>query len=160
MTAHEYKHFISGGTGVRSLVDTYIFLRRFSDTLDWAYIHAELKKLSITEFEKNNRELAVKIMRREPLTENEEKLLHYYILSGTYGTIEHHINNRMEHTADNNKSKYLIHRLFPPLKHYEMWYPWAYKHKILLPAAWLFRLFRAATARRERIMSEFKYLKQ
>lgn len=34
MIAHEYKHFTIGGTGVRSLVDTYIFLRKFGSSLD------------------------------------------------------------------------------------------------------------------------------
>lgn len=27
LTAHEYKHFIHGGTGIRSLLDTYVFLK-------------------------------------------------------------------------------------------------------------------------------------
>lgn len=57
MLAHEYKHF-TGGTGVRSLVDTYIFLRRFSKSLDWDYLGEELEKLGITDFERSNRELA------------------------------------------------------------------------------------------------------
>ena len=38
MLAHEYKHFTDGGTGVRSLVDTYVFLNIYADLLDWDYL--------------------------------------------------------------------------------------------------------------------------
>ena len=29
LTAHEYKHYRHGGTGIRSLLDTYVFLRKY-----------------------------------------------------------------------------------------------------------------------------------
>ena len=55
--AHEYKHFAQGGTGVRSLVDTYIIMQKYGDSFDRAYLSAELEKLEMTEFEQQNREL-------------------------------------------------------------------------------------------------------
>lgn len=44
MIAHEYKHFSKGGTGLRSLLDTYVFLRHCDETLDKEYVESELKK--------------------------------------------------------------------------------------------------------------------
>lgn len=49
MIAHEYKHYSTGGTGLRSLIDTYVYLR--TTDLDMAYVTAEMEKLGITDFE-------------------------------------------------------------------------------------------------------------
>ena len=51
LVAHEYKHYVRGGTGLRSLLDVYVFLRRMGDSLDRDYIRRETDKLNITEFE-------------------------------------------------------------------------------------------------------------
>ena len=88
MTAHEYKHFTGFGTGVRSLVDTYIFLRKFNDKLDWHYINTELKKLGISDFERQNRELAIKVFSMKKLEREDRKLLCDYAVSGAYGIKE------------------------------------------------------------------------
>lgn len=34
MIAHEYKHYILGGTGLRSLLDIYVYLKQWKDKLD------------------------------------------------------------------------------------------------------------------------------
>lgn len=160
ITAHEYKHYSKGGTGVRSLLDTYIFMRKFGDSLDWKHISTELEKLGISDFERQSRELAVALFCEKELTEAQEKMLDYYIFSGTYGTIENSVENRIQTTAQGSKKQYILQRAFPPLEHYKIWYPWAYKHKVLLPAAWVFRMVRGVTARRKKISAEFKYLEK
>lgn len=159
MMAHEYKHFSGGGTGVRSLVDTYIFLRKFKESLDWDYLNAELDKLGIADFERNNRELAMRLLSLKQLTIEDKKLLDYYVMSETYGTLENSVNNRIERDSGGSKVKYLWYRLFPPMKVYKVWYPWAYKHKILLPVAWVYRLARGLTTRRKNVSKEIKVLR-
>ena len=158
MLVHEYKHFSEGGTGVRSLADTYIFLNKFNDSLDWEYIYGELEKIGITEFEKNNRELSMKLFSSKPLSADEKKLLNYHVLSGTYGNVANSVNNNIKNNSGNSKMKYIFYRFFPPLEHYRVWFPWAYEHKILLPAAWIFRLVRGVTVRRKRIKAEYIHL--
>ena len=59
MIAHEYKHYSTGGTGLRSLLDTYVYLR--ANDLDMSYVAAELEKLGITDYEQKNRSLAMKL---------------------------------------------------------------------------------------------------
>lgn len=159
MMAHEYKHFSGGGTGVRSLVDTYVFLQKFKDSLDWDYLNAEFDKLGIADFECNNRELAMSLLSLKQLTIEDKKLLDYYVMSETYGTLENSVNNRIERDSGGSKSKYLWYRLFPPMKVYKVWYPWAYKHKILLPVAWVYRLARGLTTRRKNVSKEIKVLR-
>ncbi|MGM9664494.1 MAG: nucleotidyltransferase family protein, partial [Eubacteriales bacterium] len=50
MTVHEYKHYSGGGTGLRSLLDCFVYLRAKGDKLDRNYIDGELDKLGLGEF--------------------------------------------------------------------------------------------------------------
>ena len=154
ITAHEYKHFSGGGTGVRSLVDTYVFLHKFNDAMDWDYIYAELEKLEIADYEKQNRELAVKLFRREKLTDTDKKLLDYYIFSGTYGTFENSVENNMERYGKGSKLRYILHRLFPTMNTVKALYPFFYKYKLLLPVLWVYRPVKGLIRNRERLFSE------
>ena len=160
ITAHEYKHFSSGGTGVRSLVDTYVFLHKFSNAMDWDYINAELAKLEIADYEKMNRELAMNVFNEQKLSEKEQQLLEYYIFSGIYGTLDNSFKNYMDEKAQGSKKNYICQRVFPPLEHYKVWFPWAYKHKILIPVAWLYRPVKGLLFQRKKLIAELKYLKK
>ncbi|SEL28082.1 Uncharacterised nucleotidyltransferase [Ruminococcus sp. YRD2003] len=158
MMAHEYKHFSGGGTGVRSLVDTYIFLRKFKDSLDWDYLNAELDKLGIADFERNNRELAIRVFSMQPLSFEDKKLLDYYVMSETYGNIDNLVKNGVKNRGNGSKLRYLLYRFFPPISFLEGSVPWVKKSKLLIPAAYLYRFFRGATVNRKKVGNEFKQL--
>ena len=158
--AHEYKHFKCGGTGVRSLVDTYVYLRKFSDSLDWNYINEELEKLGIADFERDNRELAMKLLSMQQLTDEDKKLLDYYIMSGTYGSVENYVKNGIELHGGGSKLKYYWYRFFPPISFVRASVPWAKKSKLLIPAAYIYRFFRGATSSRKAVTKEFKQLRK
>ena len=59
--AHAYKHYSSGGTGLRILTDTYVFLKAKKDTLNISYIANECKKIDIDDFELMCRTLSQKL---------------------------------------------------------------------------------------------------
>ncbi|MBO7474066.1 MAG: nucleotidyltransferase family protein [Ruminococcus sp.] len=158
MLAHEYKHYAFGGTGVRSLVDTYIFLRKFGNSLNWKYIHTELDKIGISDFERSNRELAVKVFSMKQLTLEDKKLLDYYVMSGTYGTRENVVENGIRSRGNGSKLRYFIHRIFPPVKYLKGSVPWVKKSKLLIPAAYIYRFFRGATINRTAVSDEFRQL--
>jgi len=160
MLAHEYKHFIISGTGVRSLVDTYVFLRKFNNTLDWEYINAELKKLEIEDFERNNRELAMKVFSMQTLTIENKKLLDYYVMSGTYGNSSKTVQNGIKFRGNGSKFRYLVYRLFPPIYFLEVSVPWVKKSKLLIPVAYMYRFFMGATVNRKRLSSELRQLEK
>ena len=147
MTAHEYKHFTGLGTGVRSLVDTYIFLRKFNGRLDWRYINTELKKLGISEFERQNRELAIKVFSMKQLTIEDKRLLCDYVMSGAYGTKEKALKNSIEYRGNGSKVRYIIYRFLPPSGYLEESVPWVKKSKLLVPLALVYRFIRAARIR-------------
>ena len=147
MVAHEYKHYSAGGTGLRSLVDTYVYLGK--KTLDMAYVGKEAEKLGIADFEKANRSLALRLFSGEKLTAADQEMLDYFLSSGTYGTITHQVENKMRKNGW-GKIRYALDRFLVPVTRknadYEMYangYPFFYKHKILLPILPFYRTFKA-----------------
>ena len=52
MLSHEYKHSVHSGTGMRSLLDLYVFLKKYAESLNWYYIGEELDKIGLSEFER------------------------------------------------------------------------------------------------------------
>lgn len=161
MISHEYKHFIKRGTGLRSLIDIYIYNRMFYDKLDHKYIENECNKLGTTEFEKENRILADKVFASDKLpdlSDSEKEMLVYFFSSGTYGNEHNKIENMIKKVEDNKRgntqARYIIRRIFPPLEVYKYWYPFFYKHKILLPLGWFYRLVRGIFCKNKMIRTE------
>ena len=166
LTLHEYKHYSNSGTGLRSLVDKYVYLSKFSDTMNWEYIREECTKLEIAEFEEKSRMLAIKVFSAAEfpeLTIEEQKMLNYYLDSGTYGNLFNKAVNEVEkvkaETGSSSKLRYLIRRVFPPMEVYKDLYPFFYKHKILLPIGWAYRLFRGIFCKTNMIKSEMKVIR-
>ena len=167
MLAHEYKHYSTGGTGLRSLLDRYVFLQNKGDSLDRAYIREQTEQLGLTDFEREQGELAEKVFSSTTfpeLTEREQELLDYYLTSSTYGTITRTGENMVKKTYSKSKSKtkleYIWRRIFPDMNHMKTWFPFFYKHKLLLPIGYIWRIIRAPFIRKERIKAEMKALRK
>lgn len=167
ITAHEYKHYSVGGTGIRSLLDRYVFLTAKYETLDRDYIKAECKKLKIAEFEEQSRRLAFAVFgygEAADLTEEQEKMLGYYFSSGTYGTLDNSVKSNMNEfykkTGKRSKLHFIFRRIFPDMEFYKNHYPFFYRHKLLLPFGWLFRLIRGVLVNRKKILLEIKTVKR
>lgn len=165
MTAHAYKHYSIGGTGLRSLLDCFVFLKEKGDLLNWEYIAKQTDILEITDFEQKSRKLSMKIFTNpdfEKLSAEEKQMLEFYLFSGTYGTMKNAVNKRFrtftEQTGSTSKFGYIMHRIFPPMEFYKQYFPFFYQHKILLPIGWGFRLVRGVIFRRKRIKSEMYFL--
>ena len=160
--AHEYKHYNGGGTGLRSLLDTYVIWQKWGTELDPDYIAGETKRLGIFEFEQKNRQLALDLFSGKPLTESERKMLDYILMSGTYGNLK----NNVEHKINRNgggrkgKQKYIFRKLFLPMDIIKSYYPFYYKYKIFLPVLFVYRLIKAATFKRKKVMNELRILKK
>ena len=164
MVAHEYKHYISGGTGLRSLLDIYVYLNRRNGELDWQYITCELEKLGIKEYERKTRTLANAVFSGVTLGEEDREELLYYVTSGTFGTIERKKTNQLAKNLSGDDSKqskqqYLRARLFLPMKTIQIQYPFFYRHKILLPCLYVYRLFKAVFVKPKEIWLEYRRVK-
>ena len=160
MTAHEYKHFSGGGTGLRSFLDVYIFLKKYHSVLDMTYIESEAKKLGIEAFEKQSRNLAMHLYGGEPLTETDKETLEYVAMSGVYGTVTHSMENKVKKLGGGMKGKikYFLRRLVLPMDSIKTAYPFIYKHKILIPFFTIYRLGKGLIFRRKRVQMELRTL--
>ena len=158
--AHQYKHYSYGGTGVRSFLDIYVFLKKFNNTLDWNYIHEELQKLEITSYEQQCRELAMKVFEEKYLTQKEKENLDYYIFSGTYGNMKNYLDYRFEKVSGGSKAKYIFRRFFPTMDEIKVGWKFFYRHKWLIPVLWVYRPIRAVITNGKKIRKEWQYLKE
>ncbi len=161
ITAHEYKHYTNSGTGLRSMLDRYVFLTKKQDKLDFNYIIGECEKLGIAEFEKKCRVLCNKVFGNagQELTEEETELLEYYMFSTTYGTlaqsVRHRFDSKYEEVNAKNKLHYILRRIFPSVEFYKAFWPPAYKYKILIPVAWFYRVIKTIFKNGKSVLKEF-----
>ncbi len=176
ITCHAYKHYCGSGTGVRTLLDFYVYLISHPD-MDMEYIQQECRGLGIDDFEEESRRLCRKIFSNSvcenydirvvenSLTPSEKDMLAYYLTSGAYGSYDRLISNRIDRFQNENrgasKFRYMLHRLFPEMDVYREYYPFFYRHKLLLPVGWLYRIIRLTydKDRRRRAIIEAKVIK-
>lgn len=164
IVAHAYKHYSGSGTGIRSLLDFYVFLNAKEQSMDFEYIQNECENLGFSGFEKQSRILCKKLFGADApagyeefagsLSEEELDMLGYYLSSGVYGTTERGIKNRIaefnKKSGSTSKLRYLLGRLFPDMEIYRSYYPFFYRHKLLLPVGWLYRLVRMVFSKKRR----------
>ena len=151
LVTHEYKHFSEKGTGLRSLLDTYVYLK--NTELDMNYVKTEINKLGIEDFELINRSLAMHLFRNEKLTDAEQTMLDYVLSCGTYGIEENLTRNLLEKEG---KKGYFLSRLTLPYARMLEMYPILKKIPILYPFCWLHRLVYALVFKNEKVMTQLK----
>lgn len=81
--AHAYKHFIFTGTGIRTLIDIYVYNEYYKDSMDTEYIFEQYKILGIQGYEKEARKMACKLFDLpnndfSSLTKEEHEYIKYY----------------------------------------------------------------------------------
>lgn len=172
VTTHAYKHYSHAGTGVRLLMDTYVYLSQKKDQLDFVYIEKELKDLGLADFEKMVRTLAFKIF-SEPNHKNlikftgaEAEFLTYCIQSGVYGTTGNAMKIKLNEISKGGKitfrvkMKYFMRRLIPGNDCYMLRYPFAYRHKILIPFVVIARFITAVFTKPLMLLKEIRALRR
>ena len=156
MTAHEWKHYSGSGTGIRSLLDCYVYCKFKGDTLDWNYITEETKQLEITDFEQKRRALADKIFSANTLpdlTESEQDMLMYYLTAGTYGTFENKIRKKLQ---EQSKLSFWVHSVFIPRKQMDQSVKFTAASPLLYPVGVVWRCGRVLIKRRDKLKKAIK----
>lgn len=161
--AHAYKHYAGGGTGLRTIVDTYLYNKSYQGIMNIEYIESESKKLGIAQFERQLRELSMHLLSGCKLTAEERQFVDYIVFSGTYGTVQNSVKNKLEkgNASSFAKMELIRNRLFVPIRksdpHYNAYarrYKWFYKNKARLPLLFFYRIGIALTSRRGRAKAE------
>ena len=158
--AHTYKHFTYSGTGLRPLLDIYVYLKSHTE-LDFDYIRRELEILKIEKFERKCRELSLKLFGFQPLSGEDTELLSEFLYSSLYGSVAQGEYNGLTRSLDGKdtkgaKAKYLLDRTFISGKALEKQYPFFARHKLLLPALYIYRPVKGIIKRPKYILREVK----
>lgn len=164
ITAHEYKHYSTSGTGLRTFADTYVYLKH--KNLNRKYLDEQFQKLGISSFEKQLSSIAMNLFSPDgsikTLSKSQLKMLDYCIFSGTYGTIENFSKINYEKFRNSGKSgkfSYWMGRIFPGPEFMRAYFPFFYRHKWLIPVCWVYRAVRGIFKKRKLVLKEFNTIK-
>ena len=154
MTSHSYRHYSEGGMGLRALIDEYVYMKKFSDSLDWEYISGETVKMNLADFERDLRNLALYLFGGDESHEVNREMLKYIIESGSYGYVETEAEHVINGFFGGSRLRYLLGQVFIPLRQLKYFNPHIYRHKYLYPFFVLKRLFKAATSSRKMVIKK------
>ena len=135
LLAHMSYHFIGGGCGIRSLMD--IFLLRQHNAYDEAVLRGYLAQCGIEKFYDSILALNAVWFQDAAPTPLTEKMEHFLISGGTYGTKEQNIIIKQQRKG--GKRRYLLNRVFMPYRELRFRYRVLEKWPILYPAMLVYR---------------------
>lgn len=153
LLAHEYKHYMQGGTGLRSLLDIYVYLKQKRNEMDWDYIRQETEKMGMADFEPLNRSLSMHLFGEESLTESEKRMYDYMLSSGAHGTVENDMANQIK---TKGQFGFFLSRLTLPYENMLYEYPVLKKAPYLYPIMWVWRLIRKFFTSNKKFMYQLK----
>lgn len=151
LVTHEFKHYSEKGTGLRSLLDVYVYLK--NTDLDMKYVEAEVEKLGIADYEQANRSLALNLFDGKELTDENRKMLDYILSCGVYGNEANQVTNQL---AAKGKKGYFLSRLTLPYARMLEIYPVLKKVPVLYPLCWIHRLVYAFIFKNRTVMFQLK----
>ena len=136
--AHMAKHFVSGGCGIRSVLDVFVLGHNLSFDREKRY--ALLEKAKLEAFANAVEALAEVWFGDASHTPLTEKLEHFIFSGGTHGTVENRVAIRQGMTG--GKGSYILSRIFLPYERLKVIYPKLENRKWLLPFYQVKRWFR------------------
>lgn len=155
---HTYKHFIFAGTGIRSVLDVYLYRRR---AINRQYLTEQCRKFGIETFLTEFEALAEAWFGSGTPSAITERLGDYIAGGGVYGSEENKIHSEMIRSDNGRgvgKLKYIFRRFFQPFRVMKIDFPILKKLPFLLPFFWIYRAVYALIHRREKLSSELQQL--
>ena len=161
LLCHAYKHFLFGGVGLRQICDICLFAERYCGEIDWARLRADCEELRILTlagaiFRIGQRHLSIPCPAAfSDLDMDELPLLEDCLSGGVYGVVDPDRQHSSRITLDavaagkqGRAQRGIWKSIFPGKDYLQKNYPYAHRHRILIPAAWAQRLWHYAAHRR------------
>lgn len=168
LLVHSFKHFDNNGCGIRFLIDTYVFLEKKGSRLDWNYVKEELRKLELSDFEKQMREIAQAAFgENRTLSREQEEIICYLLGCGTYGNMQVKVGKQLQKIMDETggnarraKSRYISGRMILGSEVVQGAFPFFYKYWVFRPLLPVYRVVSALILRPQNVFSEMKILRK
>lgn len=155
---HNLKHFLTGGFGIRQVVDFIKYIEKYGDNIDWSEFWSDLDKLNYTTFTLNLIDIGKKYLgfddnkvvypkdfdKPQKYYINSDSLINDILDAGVFGasTMDR------KHTAlmtldavENNEKSNRLKAVFPNVEYLKEKYTYLKKYPVLLPIAWGQRIF-------------------
>lgn len=155
--AHLEKHLNNGGTGIRSIMDIYVYLQHKETILDWEFIYSELAKSGKAQVCRDVIAISKMWFGNNQPSDKYIELERFILSSGTYGT---RLNSNLNKHKKMGTFRFVLHRLFPPLYIMQLVFPFLKKVPFLFPLMWPVRLIYRGIFRSKKIVREIKYIKK
>ncbi len=138
MIAHMAKHFSRYGSGVRPVVDLYLYNQRTPANFDRRKAEELLKDIGLYGFEQRLLALTKAWFETGNLSEMDQKLTDYIMEAGIYGDsrITSAISVKEPEKANQVRRKRILFYIFPSVEVMRRLYPRMMKCPLLLPVAW------------------------
>lgn len=149
MIAHMAKHMKYSGMGIKMVVDVWVYLRKYRDTLDKKLLNERLTEAGLAEFNENILKLVGLWFEGAGADEKIKKLSAYVISSGNYGTYEQLISTEAGNAG--TERNYYMHMLFLPYREMCAKYGFLKKLPFLLPFMWIYRAVTAVLFRKDNV---------
>ncbi len=153
---HAYKHFIHSGFGIRQICDVGLWVKKYSDEIDWSVLYEQCRNVHALKFAAAMLEVAKRYLEINfslpdawnKLQVDGEPLLIDSLRAGIYGSSEqsraHSASVTFHSVAAERKNQRssLLYTIFPGKKELENDYPILKKSAVFLPGVWCVRLWR------------------
>ena len=170
LLAHFYRHFQVGGSGIRNVMDIYVFLQNHKQDLHEEYLAAELEKLHMTDFRTDMEARAERwfgTYEQTPVNRHREDIDYLLFSSGAYGLVSYSMDFALNRQAEEHRSKlttglsYLQKIVFPNYDYMMLSYPWMTgAPRASLPLLWVYRIAHRGWTSRTKIPHVFLALKR
>ena len=141
MVAHMAKHFSRYGSGIRTVLDLWVYHKNAPDNFDYEKAKKILEEIGLLGFEQRVYSLLDVWFSDKEWSESDLKLTDYIVGAGIYGNAS--TRNSLKLISDNNvddaKRKQKIKFLFPSLEYMTIRHPFLKKAPFLLPFFWFVR---------------------
>lgn len=152
MVCHLAYHFAKGGTGVRSVLDLWVYRHRHTPQPDWSAVNQELERAGLLHFTRKVTALSEAWFGGGAMTPELEEMETYILTSGTHGVERRAVLNAACFSMRGTGFSALTGRAFYPREELENRFPWTRGKPWLLPAAWCVRAAKAVTQHHDHIL--------
>jgi len=155
LVIHLTKHYVGGGTGIRSFLDIWVYKERYKAELDWNYIQMELNGINLQEFAENIIGLCEVWFGNAQSNALYDEMTEYVSCSGVYGIRKHAvvssicIKSSKKYSVRTAKWLYNLRLFFPTYDIMKIQYPFLEKVPSLLPTCWVLRGIRCIVFKRK-----------
>jgi hypothetical protein len=146
---HFAKHYKFRGSGIRSILDLWLFLEKYGPELDQDKLSRIFADSGLSWFRETAEALA-DVWFGDGIHDRETRKmeLNLFCSGGIYGSDKQYMRNHLMWVGDIDRSadklwtkiRFLMWRIFPPLRTMRIRYPILVRKPVLLPVYWIFRI--------------------